>query len=85
MGSNDVSLVGHSGFNGVSLVGLSGPNGFLLGDIWARMTYRWWVIVGRRIAIENSGSYYFVLISSIVLTFSIAAYPVCSYDIYLLN
>ena len=85
MGSNDVSLVGQSGFNGVSLVGLSGPDGFLLGDIWARMTYRWWVIVGRRIAIENSGSNYFVLSSSIVLTFSIAAYPVYSYDIYFLN
>ena len=85
MGSNDVSLVGHSGSNGVTLVGLSGPNGFLLRDIWARMTYRLWVIVGRRIAIENSGSNYFVPSSSIVLTFSIDAYPVCSYDIYFLN
>ena len=46
MGSNDVSLVGHSGSNGVSLVGLSCPNGVLLGDIWARMIYHWWVIVG---------------------------------------
>ena len=77
--------MGHSGSNGVSLVGLSGLNGVLLRYIWARMTYRWWVIVGRRIAIENSGSNYFVLSSSIVFTFSIAAYPVYSYDIYFLN
>ena len=45
MGSNDVSLVGHSGSNGVSLVGLSGPNGVFLGEIWVRMMYRWLVIV----------------------------------------